>query len=193
MFSLPCSDGTALTPPFLLAEKFRRIRVPPNSSQEALPKAMPCVVCNDSQGPHPVGHCPLKAAGVEYCNLCGLAHYGIGRACPHLASEIQCRQMLAAIKESNEPKEHKDAAKLYLRGVIGDLVRRKKEKTAKGQAVVAQGLHQPNMLPATLNAYGQSLAERGFSAYRSRGKEISVAGSVNRPPSSHHGREVWEV
>ena len=45
-----------------------------------------CVACRSF---HPVGRCPLKMAGVEYCNLCGMAHFGSARVCPHIQSETQ--------------------------------------------------------------------------------------------------------
>ena len=93
---------------------------------EPPPDQAPCLACNNNYGPHPVGRCPLKAAGVERCNLCGLAHYGGGRTCPHLNSELKCRTMLKDLKDSPEPRELKQAAITYLRGVIGNLVRNKK-------------------------------------------------------------------
>ncbi|KAI9719058.1 MAG: hypothetical protein M1812_003688 [Candelaria pacifica] len=77
---------------------------------------------------HAQGYCQLKVAGVENCSLCGMAHYGVGRACPHMGSETQVRTMLEALKQSTEPGEYKDVATKYLRGIKGDLVQRKKKK-----------------------------------------------------------------
>lgn len=74
------------------------------------------------------GYCALKRAGVEHCSLCGLAHYGTARTCPHLSSETQVRLMLDALKTSTESRESIEAARSYLRGVIGDLVRKKKRQ-----------------------------------------------------------------
>lgn len=86
------------------------------------------------------GYCALKRAGPEHCNLCGLAHYGTARTCPHLSSETQVRLMLDALKTSTEPRESIEAARSYLRGVIGDLVRKKKREKelqmAKGRPVL---------------------------------------------------------
>jgi hypothetical protein len=45
-----------------------------------------CMACRTF---HPQGECPLKLAGVEYCNLCGMAHFGAARVCPHIQSETQ--------------------------------------------------------------------------------------------------------
>ncbi|OJD21492.1 hypothetical protein ACJ73_07168 [Blastomyces percursus] len=88
-----------------------------------------CVACDQF---HRTGHCPLKLAGVEHCGLCGIAHYGRGRTCPHLSSETQVALMLGSLKESPEQRALVDEATKYLRGIRGDLVRRKKLKLAKG-------------------------------------------------------------
>lgn len=45
-----------------------------------------CLACRSF---HPLGQCPLKLAGVEHCNLCGMAHFGSARVCPHIQSETQ--------------------------------------------------------------------------------------------------------
>ncbi|KAK3698880.1 hypothetical protein LTR37_016757 [Vermiconidia calcicola] len=73
-------------------------------------------------------------AGVEYCNLCGMAHFGSARVCPHIQSETQVRQMLDALKYSNEPEHLVVEAKRYLRGLKGNLVQLKKQKEAKSHA-----------------------------------------------------------
>ena len=87
----------------------------------------PCLACDAR---HPTGSCPLKQAGVEFCGLCGLAHYGSGlpKSCAHLNSITQCRIMLETLKSSPEPKEHIEAAKKYLVGVIARLKQKKKQK-----------------------------------------------------------------
>lgn len=88
----------------------------------------PCLACGT---PHHVGCCPLKLAKVEHCPLCGIAHYGHQRTCPHLNSLTKCRTMLEALKLSREPKADIEMAKKYIVGVIGDLQRRKKTKEEK--------------------------------------------------------------
>jgi len=90
-----------------------------------------CVACD---GTHETGYCPLKTAGVENCGLCGLAHYGHSRTCPHLSSEMQVRTMLEALKKSTEPKPLIQEAIKYLRGIVGDLAQRKRKREAKVQA-----------------------------------------------------------
>lgn len=80
------------------APAFRRANVPiarapstpgglPTPPEPAFPDDfVNCVAC---QSNHRVGSCPLKAAGVEHCNLCGMAHFGHARVCPHIQSETQ--------------------------------------------------------------------------------------------------------
>jgi chromodomain-helicase-DNA-binding protein 4 len=98
---------------------------------------------------HPQGACELKIAGVEHCGLCGLAHYGIGRTCPHIRSETQVREMMQALKRSPESKELIDLAVKYLRGVKGTLVQSKKREREKALAN-AQGMFMdPNTMPRT--------------------------------------------
>ncbi|CAK3742410.1 related to helicase [Lecanosticta acicola] len=91
-----------------------------------------CRACNTY---HPVGSCPIKLAGAEHCNLCGIAHYGHARVCPHIQSETQVRAMLEALKYSNEPEHLVNEAKRYLRGLKGNLVQMKKQKEAKEHAM----------------------------------------------------------
>ena len=97
-----------------------------------------CVACNSR---HVVGYCPLKLAGVEHCGLCGLAHYGHARTCPHLTSVTQCRQMLASLRRSQEPPHLVDLARKYIVGVIGDLGRRKKEAKARKERMEMEKLN----------------------------------------------------
>ena len=88
----------------------------------------PCLACDE---PHILGHCPLKHSGVEHCPLCGIAHFGHGRTCPHLNSVTQCRIMLEALKKSSESKPERSMAKRYIVGIINDLNRRKQRDEAR--------------------------------------------------------------
>lgn len=92
-----------------------------------------------------MGYCALKQSGHERCGLCGTAHYGSGRTCPNLQSETQIRLMMDALKMSTESREEVELAKTYLRGVLGDLVRRKKAQKAQIAAFAAQngGMNPP--------------------------------------------------
>jgi hypothetical protein len=101
-----------------------------------------CVACDQH---HPVGYCPLKLAGVEHCGLCGLAHFGYSRTCPHLNSEARVAIMLGALKESTEQRTLVEEATKYLRGIRGNLVRKKKLKAAKNATDIPQ---TPSLLQA---------------------------------------------
>ncbi|KAK5108669.1 hypothetical protein LTR62_008074 [Meristemomyces frigidus] len=90
-----------------------------------------CLACRTY---HVSGRCPVKLAGLEYCNLCGMAHYGQARICPHIQSETQVRTMLEALRYSTEPEHLVETAKRYLRGLKGHLVQLKKQKEAKEHA-----------------------------------------------------------
>ncbi|KAJ9640988.1 hypothetical protein H2199_005656 [Coniosporium tulheliwenetii] len=96
----------------------------PNAQQPPF-RGPPCRACSL---PHPRGACPLKVAGTEHCNLCGLAHFGKARSCPHIKSETQVREMLEALKWSQEPRDLVEAAIKYLKGVKGHLVQEKKRE-----------------------------------------------------------------
>ncbi|KAJ4339411.1 hypothetical protein N0V95_007789 [Ascochyta clinopodiicola] len=109
-----------------------------------------CPACHKQ---HPSGACELKAAGVEHCGLCGLAHYGYSRTCPHIKSETQVREMLRALKSSPEKKELVDLAIKYLRGVKGTLVQQKKRDRER-----AAGM--PGNFTATDNAIASATGAR---------------------------------
>ncbi|CAK1357625.1 unnamed protein product [Cercospora beticola] len=100
-------------------------------SHKVEPPGITCKACGRY---HPVGSCPLKLAGVEFCNLCGMAHYGHARVCPHIQSETQVRAMLEALKYSNEPEHLVNEARRYLRGLKGNLVQLKKKKEEQQHA-----------------------------------------------------------
>ena len=104
-------------------------------SEVSIQPAAPCQACDAC---HPVGYCPLKLAGVEFCGLCGLAHFGHQRICPHLTSVTQCRQMLRSLRQSQEPPHLVEIARKYVVGVIGDLRRKKKEERLRKEHA-AQG------------------------------------------------------
>ncbi|KAF2205548.1 hypothetical protein GQ43DRAFT_477250 [Delitschia confertaspora ATCC 74209] len=105
-----------------------------------------CLACHQE---HPRGACPLKISGVEHCGLCGLAHYGFARSCPHINSETQVREMIAALKNSPEKKDLVDAALRYLRGVKGALVQKKKKKKKDRERASGVGQYPPSFYPAT--------------------------------------------
>ena len=102
--------------------------------------------CPACQLQHPRGACALKLAGAEHCGLCGLAHYGAGRVCPHINSETQVREMLETLKNSTEPKHLVETATKYLRGVKGHLVQKKKREREKALGIIVNvngAMHGP--------------------------------------------------
>ncbi|KAL4970830.1 putative chromatin remodeling complex subunit (Chd3) [Aspergillus stella-maris] len=119
---------------------FMRVVPPPQPPQEPQPpppngvgmdgnvdrNGEPCFVCNRT---HPLGSCPLKLAGVEHCGLCGLAHFGHARTCPHLKSEDQISRMIEALKQSTEDRHLVALAKKYCYGIKGDLAQRKRRES----------------------------------------------------------------
>ncbi|KAG8625334.1 hypothetical protein KVT40_007085 [Elsinoe batatas] len=143
---------------------FRRVNIPQiyNRGYHGLPtppgsEAVPIFISNPSQRPtngpiittcvacdnmHAQGSCPLKKAGLERCNLCGLAHFGHARICPHINSETQVRAMLDALKQSPEQGPLVREARKYLTGVKGTLVQKKKLEEEKRRKEVA-GMEGP--------------------------------------------------
>lgn len=95
---------------------YTAIPVPPNHR---------CSVCKED---HPMGWCRLKIAGVEHCGLCGLAHLGHGRTCPHLNDEKQVETLLLTLKESTESRDLIDEAAKYLRMIRADLVGQRRQR-----------------------------------------------------------------
>ncbi|KAF2130237.1 hypothetical protein P153DRAFT_430497 [Dothidotthia symphoricarpi CBS 119687] len=161
--SLPKPDEPSVKP-------FRRVHLPTRSPLDANYGTLnyrPCPACYKQ---HPQGACELKVAGVEHCGLCGLAHFGHGRQCPHIKSETQVREMLETLKNSPENKELVDAAVKYLRGVKGHLVQTKKREREKsalqsGQPLpsstgLVSGQPRPNG-PGAINGSGALPAARG--------------------------------
>lgn len=123
-----------------VVKSFQRAHIPIRSPLEPTYGSFSNRICPACHKQHPQGACELKAAGVEHCGLCGLAHYGHSRTCPHIKSETQVREMLEALKSSPEKKELVDAALKYLRGVKGTLVQQKKRDREKAAAALNGGL-----------------------------------------------------
>lgn len=135
LYSMQSTSAAASQGPILLQQSTPSVGR--HASSQALPLrdidhniAQPslCLACDTS---HSVGYCPLKLANVEHCPLCGIAHYGHQRTCPHLNSITQCRTMLDALKHSPAPTAEIEMAKKYIVGIIGDLQRRKRIKEEK--------------------------------------------------------------
>ena len=124
--------------------RFRRAEVPLLTKGVPLPHdERECLACAQRHRP---GYCPLMMAGVERCELCGIAHYGHQRTCPHLTSVTQLRLMVEAIKNSTEPQEIKNLAKKRVIGLIGSVNQmRRQEQEAKK--------HKEKLQPCALNSH----------------------------------------
>jgi chromodomain-helicase-DNA-binding protein 4 len=125
---------------------FKRAQIPIRTALESTYGSHGNKVCPACRKQHLQGACELKISGVEHCGLCGLAHYGHSRTCPHIKSETQVRAMLEALKNSPEQRELVDAAMKYLRGVKGTLVQQKKRDRDKA-ATLANGGVPPAPVP----------------------------------------------
>ena len=121
---------------------FKRVKVVKPISQYAEDPSSGTVaarwLCPACHNAHPIGSCPLKIAGVERCNLCGIAHYGQARSCPHINSEEKVRAMIEALKHSSESRHLVESASKYLKGVKGHLVAKNK-KDAERASVATRG------------------------------------------------------
>ncbi|GAB7358674.1 hypothetical protein MBLNU230_g3903t1 [Neophaeotheca triangularis] len=156
----------------------------PHPNQENM---LNCLACRTY---HAVGYCPLKVAGVERCNLCGLAHYGHARVCPHLQSETQVRAMLSALKQSQEPAHLVNEARKYLKGLKGNLVQLKKQKAAKEHAIKEAEAANANVnQQAHMGLYGGSAgagggysSAMGYGGYGGGYNGGSYNGSGGVPP-----------
>lgn len=119
---------------------FKRVKVSKAMSQFAEDPSSGTVAarwhCPACHNAHPIGSCPLKIAGVERCNLCGIAHYGQARSCPHLNSEEKVRAMIEALRHSSESRHLVEYALKYLKGVKGHLVARNRKDAEKASGVV---------------------------------------------------------
>ena len=89
-----------------------------------------------------MGWCRLKLAGVEHCGLCGIAHFGQGRTCPHLNSESQVATLLGTLKESTESRELVEMATKYLRSIRGGLVQKKRDQEKRNVEMMQQQQRQ---------------------------------------------------
>ena len=127
----PVADGSAE-----LASRTKALAAQPLNEVDNNVMPATCLACSKI---HPTGYCPLKHAGLEHCPLCGIAHYGHYRTCPHLSSLTQCRRMLDALKQSTEPADERKRAKQYLVGIIGDLNRRRRRDQQPAQAEAEDG------------------------------------------------------
>ncbi|CRG87580.1 Chromatin remodeling factor mit1 [Talaromyces islandicus] len=145
------------------------------SSFNMFGRVLPCIACNML---HPVGYCPLKLAGVEHCGLCGIAHIGYQRTCPHLNSEAQILLMLQSLKQSTEPKWLVDQARHYLHMVKGDLINRRKKAEAAANGLSGGSAKIP---PPHLS----SLLRPDTTVYKPAYQPGIPAPASGNPPEAH--------
>ena len=132
----------------MTATAFKRVTLSPPPTVNGVDGALteinsnvasqPCLACGKQ---HVEGYCPLKHAGLEHCPLCGIAHYGHYRTCPHLSSVTQCQKMLDALKKSTESQLERKIAKQYIVGIIADLSRRRRLKEQEVNGTNGTGGH----------------------------------------------------
>lgn len=120
-----------------------------------MPPTHQCSACGEQ---HAMGWCRLKVAGVEHCGLCGLAHLGHGRTCPHLNDERHVTTLLQTLKESTESREWVEHATKYLRAIRGDLIQRRRAQERREQDLELAALRDRDRslasaqrLPVTMN------------------------------------------
>ena len=106
-----------------------------------------CMACKFDLGPHPKGDCRFKAIGVEYCNLCGSAHYGHGNNCPHFKSETMVARAMDKLRQSPEHRHLLDKARAALQGVKAGIIADKKRRRELG-------IRAPMPKPPTLEDLG---------------------------------------
>ncbi|KAF1912720.1 PHD/FYVE-zinc-finger like domain-containing protein [Ampelomyces quisqualis] len=170
---------------------FRRAHLPIRSPLEPTYGSVGNRICPACHKRHPQGACELKAAGVEHCGLCGLAHFGHSRTCPHIKSETQVRAMLEALKNSNESKELVDAAMKYLRGVKGTLVQQKKRDREKAAATAQNGGVPPAIAPLKPRApLNNTVKHVPYAPPTGASSSQYYAGDQTRHPNAHPQREV---
>ncbi|KAH7135393.1 PHD/FYVE-zinc-finger like domain-containing protein [Dendryphion nanum] len=176
------SISASVNPNASAVKPFKRVQLPVRSPLEpAYGLGYAMVMCPICHQQHPRGACPLKIAGVEHCGLCGLAHYGISRTCPHIRSETQVREMLRALKNSPENKNLVEAALKYLRGVKGHLVQQKKRDREKLMASAA----------ALGAGAGSSAQSTGPTKIGSQSTVPLPASTTKHPgQSAHQGQQV---
>ncbi|KAJ5138485.1 Chromatin remodeling complex subunit (Chd3) [Penicillium bovifimosum] len=119
----------------------------------------PFLLCAACQNRHTPGNCPLRHAGVEFCGLCGLAHLGFRRVCPHLQSVPQVTRMMEALDKSTEAPGLVSAARRYLSGIISSTGLSVRRKAAPVAGIDSQSLPTSDSIRGDSNASVIDLTE----------------------------------
>lgn len=164
----------------IIVAPFQRVNLDidtPASLGASPPDRLVCFACNKSHTP---GQCRLKSAGVEHCGLCGLAHYGSGRTCPHLRSETQVTRMLEALKHSQEDPHLKNLAKSYIGGIKGSLAqqRRIKEGIIPPRHRKSNGNGTPSSAPRAGSGAGAGASSRSPPVVDLTGGNVNGNGTM---------------
>lgn len=122
------SQSTLVSPVKNSTPTFKRVRVPSLNLTLGRTHRRTFEFCVACETTHQFGQCPLKIAGIEQCGLCGLAHYGVTKACPHMGSRTQLKSIIEAIKKSSAPNEAKELAKKQAVGMLGHLNQQRRRK-----------------------------------------------------------------
>ncbi|CAG8355983.1 unnamed protein product [Penicillium salamii] len=131
----------------LATHNFHRIESPPPLPQDGFDGIndenllRPCQAC---QQIHWAGSCPLRLAGLEFCRLCGLAHYGYRRVCPRFQSVEQIQRLLQALDLSPEEPQLISLARKYLQTCLRSIQSRENRIASAAQAS-AQSLTSPSI------------------------------------------------
>lgn len=177
---VPCSR---LTSPIVPA--FKRAQVAPISPSPQIPRQIlrmdgansPPAKCAACENHHLKGHCPLKKAGVEICPLCGIAHFGRARICPHINSVTQLQAMQEALKHSPEPLELRDLARKKVTGLIGSIRQKRKLEAEAKAAKESQALRQSSHPGSNFTPVQHASMNRQNV---SRHTDVGVLGKENR-------------
>ena len=164
---------------------FQRAQVPRNPYSTGLDGAMdfpPLITCVACTERHPRGECPLKAAGVENCPLCGIAHFGGRRICPHLHSQVQIQRMLDALSQSTEPWGLVSAAKKYLRGVVNNM-NTEARRASKPLAQTSNTNFSPTPVPSASPAVTQAPTNSHQPPPSHLSQQTSTQPAQNTPPA----------
>lgn len=70
--------------------------------------------------------------GIEYCKLCGIAHFGLSDKCIHYLNDIQIRMLLDDLRQSNEPKAQVEQMRKVLRRILTRKLHAKQQKPRTG-------------------------------------------------------------
>ena len=179
---------------FSIVAVFKRAQMPPAPPAPVIPHQIlamdggnsPTAKCAACETHHRSGSCPLKKAGVEYCPLCGIAHYGRGRICPHINSITQLQLMHEAIKHSPEPLELKELAKKKVTGLIGSIRQKRRLEAEAKAAKENQALRQSGQHGTNLPTNQQAGANRHVGARLTNGGEVGKENRMTGPQQQPH-------